>query len=215
MDIYLIRHGRTPEYENGLTQRHDSNLSEDGRKWIEKLKPEYKKIKFDKIYHSPWPRARQTAEILFSDIIPIEELDYIHEYRKPLALEGIEMIEADQYWRNNWDNLLKPQWRPDDGESFNDILARVKKLTDLILSRDNSEVLGIVGHGTFFRHLLGNLMMGEDYNTSIFHNILRNISMSNGGYMWISLDKATNKIRLRQIEGFSNLISGQSETGSD
>jgi|SRR3989338_6271846 len=199
MNVYLIRHGKSDDAESGLSQRKEAGLSSSGKSDVLSLKTEFNKIPFDKIYYSPWNRAKDTAKLLFDDKkVPSEEISYLHEYKKPSHLEGQDRSITEKYWNDNLDNIFKPDWKPEDGESFNDILRRVGKLRNLILQHKENEIIGVVSHGIAFRHLIGSWLMGKEYDQSIYSNLLRHIHLDNLGYILIDVNKDKNTISIRR-----------------
>lgn len=65
MRIYLVRHGSTEWNERGLWQGVvDTQLSENGRREVERLAQFLRRANFAAIYSSPMTRALQTAEII-------------------------------------------------------------------------------------------------------------------------------------------------------
>lgn len=196
MKIYLIRHGKSQDAEAGISQRWDSRLSESAKQQIITLKTEFQKIPFNKIYHSPWPRAKQTAELLFTDTkFPLEEVEYIHEYRKPRYLEGLSHSSAEKFWAEYSENTDNPDWKLDNSESFNDTLKRVEKLKRLLLSHKDTDTIGVVSHSIIFNSLIGYWLMGENFNSRIFCNLLQHIHLDNLGYILIETDKEKIDIR--------------------
>ena len=180
MKIYLIRHGQSEDDERGVGQTLDTKLSQAGiQKLIELKKSVYDKIKFDLVYYSPQARAKQTAKLLFPNLDNLQELDYIYEYKKPSRLYGVDRKIKDKYWQENRQNKYDPDWQPEDGESFNQILDRVKRLAKL-LSKHQKQTIGIVGHGVFFKHLVGYWKMGDKYQPKIFFDKYQKQKIENG-----------------------------------
>lgn len=65
MDLFLIRHAIAEERRAGLRDA-DRALTEKGRTRFEKAVRRLDRagVRFDRVYHSPWLRAVQTAELL-------------------------------------------------------------------------------------------------------------------------------------------------------
>ncbi|PWT85179.1 MAG: phosphohistidine phosphatase SixA [Proteobacteria bacterium] len=77
MDLYVIRHAdAVPLGERGITEDADRPLSEAGEKQARALGKGLAKrgIVFDKVATSPYPRARQTAELMLKAWTPEPEL---------------------------------------------------------------------------------------------------------------------------------------------
>ncbi len=198
MKIYLIRHGRTAEHEKNLSQREESPLSVSGRTGVLSLKPEYAKIPFNKIYYSPFERAKETASLLFGDTgLPMEELPFVHETRdKPAHLHGVAYEDVKKFWNENQENRYKPEWKPEGGESFLDIKERGNKLIQVIAKHGNEETIGVVSHGNFLRSFVGNWLMGESFSPQILVELLRYFMVENVGYILLEFEKDTGKVRM-------------------
>ena len=65
MDLFLIRHAIAEERRAGLPDA-DRALTEKGRTRFQKMVRSLDRagVRFDRVYHSPWLRAVQTAELL-------------------------------------------------------------------------------------------------------------------------------------------------------
>jgi len=197
MRILLIRHGRSVDAEANLAQRWNAPLSEGGRKEVLEKRSEYLKMPFTKIYFSPWERAKETAQILFSDSkIEMEELPYVHEHKRPEHLEGIPWEEVMKFWEKNLDNIYRPDWKPEGGESFNDLSARARKLIEKLKENSDEDLIGVVSHGNFIRHVLGNWLMKDRFNTSVYSDFLRNFSLGNLGYVQVEHKKESGETRM-------------------
>jgi probable phosphoglycerate mutase len=203
MKVYLIRHGKSQDSEDGLSQRKDSPLSESGKQKILSLKTEFLRIPFSKIYHSPWNRAKETAYLLFGDSgLQLKEMSYLHEYQKPSHLEGADPLVVEKFWNDNLENLYRADWKPNDGESFNDILSRTKKLKKMLLAHQEEDTIGVVSHGILFRHLIGHWLIGNKYNPVLFSNLLRHIRLDNLGFIALDIDKDNKSLKVDKWHNF-------------
>jgi phosphohistidine phosphatase len=70
MDLFLIRHAIAEERRAGLRDS-DRELTNKGRERFKAMVKSLRRagLQFDRVYHSPWLRALQTAELL----VPITE----------------------------------------------------------------------------------------------------------------------------------------------
>ncbi len=175
MKLYLIRHAKTIESKEGKSQSPNAIIDESSIK-----KGLYSDLKVDKVYCSPLVRATRTADLLFGEG-NYEIVDYIYEYIRPRFLDGKSKEEARKFW--DW-GLLEyrkdPDWKYDDSESFNDIKARANKfLKFLKKQRYKYNSVAVIGHGIFFRHLLGVIAAGEKYDQLIFLGLGKYIDWAN------------------------------------
>jgi broad specificity phosphatase PhoE len=171
MKVYLIRHAKTEDSRNGIHQSADSSIIMDDVDFSI-----YKDLKPEKVYSSPYLRARQTAEKLFGEY---EVLDYTYELKRASSLENKTKKLSHEIWEKvKHEFRLDPDWRYEDGESFNEIKARSQKLLDFLQTQQYKSV-AIVGHGIFFRHVLGVRALGESFTPSHDLDLLSYITWSN------------------------------------
>jgi broad specificity phosphatase PhoE len=114
-----------------------------------------------RVISSPFRRARQTSEIIAAELgLPIEVVDDLHE-RDLGALKGEsydllrEMVKQDP----RYDATQGWLWRPERGESYEDVRQRVVAAIEGIRSRYPAEELIVVSHGgvmlSMWAHVMG------------------------------------------------------------
>lgn len=163
MYLYMIRHGETDWNKQGILQGStDIPLNACGIEMAEKTSAGLKKdnISFDRIFSSPYLRARTTAEIIAKDfgcaitIAPqLREMCFgkyeghrICEFRRDQKYTEINKFFYDPaHYRNEG-----------DAESFEQVFARIQEfLTDSILPLENTcENVLLVCHGALIRALI-------------------------------------------------------------
>lgn len=77
--LWIIRHGVAADRETWTGKDSDRPLTEDGREKVDELRRALGRIgvELDRLYTSPWLRARQTAKILeplAHEVVPIDAL---------------------------------------------------------------------------------------------------------------------------------------------
>lgn len=145
MELLLIRHGSAET--NGCIAGHlDYPISIEGI-YQSQLLGDYLKcsrIKF--LYTSPLSRALSTAQII-GDKIGISPI-IINELKERSAgiFEGLTREECSlkypSYWRRTWSN---PLVAPQNGESYEDVVNRLKKII-CILQNNKNEKVAFVSH---------------------------------------------------------------------
>ena len=71
--IYFVRHGQTDWNKIGKIQGHiDIELNDKGREQARIVKEKLQNIKFDKVFSSPLKRAKETASIICSQEIVLD-----------------------------------------------------------------------------------------------------------------------------------------------
>lgn len=149
MKIYAIRHGLTEQNKKGIFNGHiDEVLLPEG---IEQAKEAMSLIpkNIKHIYSSSMKRARETAEVLNSEIkVPISYHDELKEVSMG-TFDGLPFTEDRKIKHKS----LQYDWRPQGGESVEDVKKRVLKiLNEIKLNGEDGEVL-IVTHGGVIRLL--------------------------------------------------------------
>ena len=149
--LYIIRHGRTDwNNEYRLQGRTDIPLNDEGLIMAREAGERYKDIHVDVCYCSPLIRARETAELLFSDRnIPIITDERLLEMSFGVC-EGVDHVyskpDCPVY------NLFKDPENyagVEGGETFEELYARTGdflKNTAIPLVKEGKDVV-IVGHG--------------------------------------------------------------------
>jgi len=157
MKVYLIRHAKTRDAENQLTQKITTPVVIN-TETLNKVKQAKNKIEaVETVYCSPMKRAKETADLIFGkDSYKI--LDFIQEYRTPKEIIGKPKGYATRFWEvKHKKDKMDIDWTPEGGESFASIAKRAKKLHRFLLKKkriNKYNKVAIVGHGTFFRHFL-------------------------------------------------------------
>lgn len=171
MKVHLIRHAKTEDSAKGLHQSDETLII------TEKVDfSMYKDLKPKKVFSSPHIRAQQTAEKLFGKY---EVLDYIYELKHPTSLIGIDKKISHEVWKKvEHEFRSDPNWRYEDGESFNETKARAQKLLDFLKSQSYKSV-AVVSHGIFFRYFLGVRALGSSFAPSHVLDLLSFIKWDN------------------------------------
>jgi broad specificity phosphatase PhoE len=157
VEIYLLRHGQTPQ-TGTYTGRSNVQLSAEGTRQITVLAPFLKSIQFDTCICSPLDRCVQSLALLGVDSEPVydeslREIDF--GSWEGLSFEQIEKEFPDQLadWVRSGDQFNFP-----GGDTIRVFNSRIGDWLDDLLTRDLNRVL-IVTHGGVIRiaicHLLG------------------------------------------------------------
>ena len=181
MKILFIRHGKSIDDANGISQRNNSPLSHDGRLRAEKRTEDFVDISPSACYTSHYRRAKETTEILFPSHTPLIRQD-IFEIRRPALLDGGAHTDAVTFWEvtHKADKYL-PEWSHDGSESFLDVTARARAfLKDVIAVHvDDTQPIVVVTHGGFIRHCIGVACMDESYRPEDFYDLLLPMKIDN------------------------------------
>ncbi len=149
MKIYITRHGETEwNRESRMQGWKNSNLTEKGINNAKKLGVSLKDIDFNYIYCSPLGRAVDTANYIRgnkdTEIIKIESLKEmgfgIWEGMEQEKVKELYPLQQFNFWN-------KPYlYQSVEGESFDQLINRVKKVLYDITSNTTGENILIVSH---------------------------------------------------------------------
>lgn len=156
--IYFVRHGETVWNTLKIFQgRSNSPLTELGIEQAKKLSKALENIDFKKVYSSPQERALQTTKLLLGNrdmnIIPIDEFQEINMGK----VEGIPREEFEKNYpieyHNFWNNAEKYDPTAYNGESYEEVLDRVRVgLNKLIQENSDGNIL-VISHGVTLKAL--------------------------------------------------------------
>ncbi|MEM7184441.1 MAG: histidine phosphatase family protein [Spirochaetota bacterium] len=156
--IYIIRHAQTDYNNKNIVQGSgvDSDINEKGRRQAKHFFLKYKNLGFDKVYVSSLKRSMQSVEHFLYSGIPYESLDLLNElnwgiYENKIITPEI-LVEIEK---------LKKQWKcgnlsmaPLYGESPEQVVCRLQKALNYILSKTDEAKVLICTHKRVFRILL-------------------------------------------------------------
>lgn len=187
MRVFFLRHGESRSNATtavvSLPEEEGDRLSERGQQQA-RIAAERITAELDvaRIVCSPMGRARQTAA-------PIAELtglepqiwDWIHELHEP---PGYAQLSGEEQQRQRWSTRMReqvedPHHSPDGGESFADLLARVERALDQLVSDDVDRTL-LVGHGIFLRFTFALTVLGDAFSPAMIDRLWRIGSLNCG-----------------------------------
>jgi len=165
LEIYFVRHGETEWNLKGMLQgKKNSPLTEKGRSQAAKLGEALKDVVFDGLYSSPMGRASLTAEIIRGErdqalytIPALKEMSFGD--MEGLTKKKFERLHPEQY-KNLWEDALSYDPSAFDGETFEEVDARVMEgLDHLVKSHPQGGKILVVSHGmtlkNIFMHVWG------------------------------------------------------------
>ncbi len=156
--IYLVRHGQTDFNLRGIVQGSgvDSSLNETGNAQAQDFFKRYADVPFDKIYTSALKRTHQSVAPFVNLGLPMESLAEVNEISWgvregiPIDEEGnafyMQMMAA---WRRGETHV-----RIEGGESPDQVMVRMKRGLEHIISRTEESTVLICMHGRAMRIML-------------------------------------------------------------
>jgi broad specificity phosphatase PhoE len=159
----MVRHGEsegnrerrfTVSSEVGLTELGVRQAHQVARRIADLFKPQI-------VLSSPFRRARQTSEIIASELnLPIETVYDLHE-RDLGCLKGhsYDDLRTLVLKDPSYDPARGWSWKPEGGESYEEVRERVMAAVDRLLSYYAQDEIVIVSHGgvmlSVWAHIIG------------------------------------------------------------
>ncbi len=168
MKIYVIRHGLTEQNKQGIFNGWiDETLAPEGVEQVKSIVPSIPK-NIKRIYCSSLERTKQTAAIINADLkAKITFHDELREVNMG-KLNGQIFTEE----RKKKHKSLQYDWRPQGGESVEEVKTRVLKiLREIKKNNKDSEVL-VVTHGGIIRllHFLESGTLLDNITNALLEN---------------------------------------------
>lgn len=158
--IFLIRHAATAWNASDRMQgRTDVPLSEQGRQQAARTGAAFRDIPLQQIFTSPLSRAAETAQAIshyharatFTSSADLLERSFG-------VAEGLTFTETLALYPqlDFFRSWTLPEFRPDKGESLNDVLQRVRSFIAASLG-SAAENIAVISHGVTLRVLIAEL----------------------------------------------------------
>ncbi len=148
-NYYVLRHGQTWNNLARLIYTDQENqktsLTPAGRKKIESLLPEIKRKKIDLIFHSPFLRTKQTAEIISRQLGVKMAADNRLKDTDVGIFKGKPVKDYQAYFNN--DQLKRFEQRPFLGESLKQVRKRMMGFLLSVDKKYQGKNILIVSHG--------------------------------------------------------------------
>lgn len=181
--VYLVRHGESEANVAPIFQEPTSPLSPQGRNQATLIAERAKNIPFDVLIASPFTRARMTAEIIGAATGKAPEYSELFIERvKPTSINGKPYTDeqANAIWRAWEKSLITPGSHIEDGENFDDLVARADRALQYLATRPEEAIL-VVTHGFFLRTVMARVLLKEVLTPEAYGNIQSAARMENTG----------------------------------
>ena len=181
--IYFVRHGESIDNVAPVFQSEDSPLSERGHRQAGVIASRVSKLTFESLISSPFTRAKQTAEVIKKETgkkVVLSEL--FVERKKPAQILGKPYTDAEAsgIWREWEKSLYRPEVRIQDGENFDDIVARADQALSFLLNRPEQSLV-VITHGYFLRTMVARILLGDELSGEAFRSFQKVAAMENTG----------------------------------
>ena len=166
----LLRHGESVSNADpkavALPDEIGDRLSVRGREQARAAAEALKGAGITRLLSSPMRRAAETAESLSTALeLPVAVLPYVHELK---GVAGYGELSPEEQKLRRWSVRMAahpddPGHTSDEAESFNQILARVRRLKAELESQPSDERALIVTHGIFARFFFLDSLLGDEF----------------------------------------------------
>ena len=200
MKIYFTRHGETLWNTLGKMQgRQNSDLTEKGLSNAKKLGLALNNIDFDVVYCSPSGRAIQTATAIIGDRdIELIKNDNLLEMNFGIW-EGMTHDEVGELYpveKHNFWNIPE-NYETMGGETFEEILSRVRTFLTEIITNPNLETVLLVSHAITTKTIyavLNDCELSEFWNSPFVSDTCLSIVEIKDGQISFLLECDTNHL---------------------
>jgi broad specificity phosphatase PhoE len=187
MRVFFLRHGESRSNAASgtvaLPEEEGDRLSDLGRRQAEAAAELIAaELDISRIVCSPMGRARETAAPIAATTGCEPEIwDWIHELQEP---PDYPSLPEEEQQRTRWSNRMRehaedPDHRPNGGESFADIAARVERARRQLVADDVDRTL-VVSHGIFLRFTFALTMLGDAFTPALIDRLWRIGSLNCG-----------------------------------
>lgn len=158
---YFLRHGQTIYQKEGRKTNYKPDspqkleITEEGRQMVKKSAEELKDKNIDIIFASPYLRTRQSAEIA-AEVLGKKYVTYddrIVDINLGIFM-GRPSQESDVFYKQG---AAKFNNKPEGGESWGDILDRIKSFLDELEEKYKDKNILIISHADPIWEMLGYL----------------------------------------------------------
>jgi probable phosphoglycerate mutase len=164
-------------------QAPDSPLSEKGRRQAESVAKRVSHLSFEVLIASHFQRAKETAETIAQATGKQAEYSELFvELRAPTSINGKPYEnEKVSITGKEWQRSLHTSGlRVEDGENFDDLMARADKALEYLNNR-SEESLVVVTHGYFLRTIIARVLFGNLLSEEAFKKFQKATSTENTG----------------------------------
>lgn len=185
MRFYFVRHGETALNAERIRQGEEGGLSEKGRHQAEQVGRDLEPLSIARIIASPYPRARETAEIINTHLkVPVIYSALLVERRNPSEIIGRSHDEpAVAHITDQMDlSYHADDYRFSDEENFIDMKKRARECLAFLSHRYSREIC-VVTHHKFLKMLIAYMLYRErlhaaDFAKLSFFNMSDNAGIS-------------------------------------
>ena len=170
-NYFLLRHGQTIYQKNGIKVNYPAgsdptlSITPEGEEMIKKVAEDLKSENISMIFSSPALRTKQSSEIA-GKILAVKEINYDSRLVdiNMGVFAGKTHKEYEDFFSSKMERFEK---KPEGGENWTDILARLRSFFDDVEKKYKGETILIVSHADPL-WLLAGLIKGFKTNEEFF-----------------------------------------------
>jgi len=182
--LYIVRHGESGGNVGRWHQKHDTSLSETGRKQARVLAERATRIPVEIILSSSYIRARETAEIIAAAAknLRVEVTDVLREFKRPSEIVGKNIHDPDvtRIKALVSEHFGDEQWHYSDEENFFDLRERATSFLSEVSKRPEKHVL-VVSHGGIIRYIVAVMLFGDVLTPDVGRLFFDGLATTNTG----------------------------------
>jgi probable phosphoglycerate mutase len=186
MLVYFVRHGESASNAApgamALPGNRGDRLTDRGFEQARAVAEHLGEAGATRVLTSPLRRARETAQVIAERLdLPITEIEELRELRESdgygeLSLEDQRLRRWSVWMAEHGDD---PDHSYRGGESFNEIINRVRRVQERLIAEGNESVIA-VSHGIFLRFFLMRVVFGEDFHAGQVRRLWQLASLNCG-----------------------------------
>jgi broad specificity phosphatase PhoE len=179
--VYFVRHGQSVANASAVFQPPHSPLTEEGWKQARRVARRIAQLSCAALIASPFQRSKETAETIASETgLAPEYSELFVERLKPSSINGKPVAdeEAHATWRRWEESLYTRSTRVEDGENFEDLIARADLALSFLGERRETS-LAVVTHGFFLRTLVARAVFADMLSETVFRRFQSVAPMEN------------------------------------
>ncbi len=168
--VYFIRHGQSVANVSAVFQPPCSPLSEEGRRQACCVARRVAQFSCAALIASPFRRAKETAAVIAAETgLEPEYSRLFVERLKPSSINGMPVTDevAQATWKRWEESLYTRSLRVEDGENFEDLIARADNALRFLGERREAS-LAVVTHGFFLRTLVARAVFADLLSEHVF-----------------------------------------------
>ena len=183
MRLYFVRHGESEGNLGRWHQKHETKLSETGRKQAGVLAERVKHLPIEIILSSAYARACETAEIIAAATnLRVEVTDVLREFKRPSEIVGKDIHDSEvlRIKKLVSEHFGDERWRYSDEENFFDVRKRATRFWSEVSKRPERHIL-VVSHGGIIRYIVAVMLFSEALTPDLGRLFVDGLATSNTG----------------------------------